>query len=461
MISLDEYRKSVKGKKIAFCGVGVSNMPLVSMYTDFGAEVTVCDKKSADELGDKIDKLEKTGCKMQFGENWLAGLEKTDILFRTPGMNYNLPELAALRGQGVQITSEIEEFFKLCPSKIIAVTGSDGKTTTTSIIAELLKAQGKRVFLGGNIGAPLLPRVMDITKDDIAVAELSSFQLISMNMSPSTAVITNIAPNHLDVHKDMDEYINAKKNIFTHQKPNDRLVLNFENDITRSFVNEAAGEVITFGHDISSDNCVFVDNGVVSSYKNGVKSPLFEVRDIRIPGDHNVQNYMAAAAATLGLVSCENMDKTAREFAGVEHRIEFVREINGVRWYNDSIATSPTRAIAGINSFSQKLIIIAGGYDKHIPFKPFAERAVTGAKALILMGKTADAIEKAVREAPGYAPGNPAIIRAKSMEDAVLKAKNIAEKGDIVTLSPASASFDMYPNFAVRGNHFKDIVNRL
>lgn len=458
---ITDYYNSMKDKNITFCGIGVSNTPMIKKFASIGARVSARDKRSLEQIGETARELENLGVKLILGEDYLENLDE-DIIFRTPGLNFNTPQLAKARENGKTVTSEMEEFFRICPSKIFAVTGSDGKTTTTTIISELLKTTGKRVYLGGNIGTPLLDKIDDMDENDYVVVELSSFQLISMKNGPYTAVVTNVAPNHLDVHKDMEEYINAKKNIFLYQKPNSRTVLNLSNDITRSFASQTKGELCFFSNTEEVETGVFADkNGGIFCAENGKNTFIMNKSDIRIPGEHNVQNYLAAIAATWGLVSIESIVSVARTFGGVEHRIEFVRELDGVKWYNDSIATSPTRAIAALNAFTQKLIIIAGGYDKHIPFEPFAKKAITNIKTLILTGHTADAIEACVRNQPGFETSGLKIMRAANLEEAVELAHQIAIPGDIVSLSPACASFDAYPNFAVRGTHFKTLVMKL
>ena len=352
-------------------------------------------------------------------------------------------------------------FFDLCPCKIFAVTGSDGKTTTTTLIATMLKEQGYNVHLGGNIGTPLLPIIEEISENDIAVAELSSFQLISMRKSPDVSVVTNVAPNHLDVHKTMDEYIDAKKNIFMHQNAFTRTVLNADNEITASFADEVRGTLSYFSYNSPVSRGAYLDgDDICVADKNGVVK-IMNKHEIRIPGEHNVENYLAAISAVWGYVDVETIVKVAREFGGVEHRIEFVREKDGVKYYNDSIATSPTRTIAGLKAFNQKLIVLAGGFDKHIPFEPLAPYAVEKIKVLILTGPTADAIEKAIRSDKNFDNCGMKILRSESLEQSVKMAHEIAKEGDIVSLSPACASFDAYPNFEERGNHYKKLVNEL
>ena len=453
----EQFFTSIQGKTVTFCGIGRSHMPLIRLFQEKGALVSARDKRSLEELGDNGKALQEWGVQLILGENYLEDLRE-DIIFRTPGMKYHLPQLEAARKRGAAVTSEMEVFFQLCPCKIYAVTGSDGKTTTTSIIAELLKAQGKTVHLGGNIGKPLLPEIESIQPEDCAVVELSSFQLISMRESPDVAVVTNLSPNHLDVHKDMQEYIDAKKNILLHQGAFSRTVLNAGNEITASFAPQVRGDCWMFRRGAPVERGVWCDGETI--YVHG--QALLPISQIRIPGWHNVENYMAAIAAVWGDVEPQTIRRVAETFAGVEHRAEFVRELRGVKYYNDSIATSPTRVISGMLSlFPQKILLIAGGYDKHIPFEPLGPAVCEKVKTLILLGDTAQKIQDAVQAAPQYQEGCPKILRVDNMEQAVAAAAAHAQPGDIVSLSPACAAFDLYPNFEVRGRHYKDIVNGL
>lgn len=453
----EQFFTSIQGKTVTFCGIGRSHMPLIRLFQEKGALVSARDKRSLEELGDNGKALQERGVQLILGENYLEDLRE-DIIFRTPGMKYHLPQLEAARKRGAAVTSEMEVFFQLCPCKIYAVTGSDGKTTTTSIIAELLKAQGKTVHLGGNIGKPLLPEIESIQPEDCAVVELSSFQLISMRESPDVAVVTNLSPNHLDVHKDMQEYIDAKKNILLHQGAFSRTVLNAGNEITASFAPQVRGDCWMFRRGAPVERGVWCDGETI--YVHG--QALLPISQIRIPGWHNVENYMAAIAAVWGDVEPQTIRRVAETFAGVEHRAEFVRELRGVKYYNDSIATSPTRVISGMLSlFPQKILLIAGGYDKHIPFEPLGPAVCDKVKTLILLGNTAQKIQDAVQAAPQYQEGCPEILRVDNMEQAVAAAAAHAQPGDIVSLSPACAAFDLYPNFEVRGRHYKDIVNGL
>ncbi len=453
----------VRGKKVAFIGAGVSHKTLIEEFVGLGAEVTLCDKKkSVEEFGDYADTIRRLGVHLSLGETYMDGFKGQDIILRTPGFEYYQKPLQDAIAAGTMVTSEVELFFDFCPCEIVAVTGSDGKTTTTTLISEFFKAAGRRVHLGGNIGAALLPMLPDVAPDDVAVVELSSFQLISMRKSPKVAVVTNVTPNHLDHHKDMQEYIDAKRNILLHQVPPCRAVLGYENDITRAMQADCKGEQVWFTRLHETDNGAFLrSDGMLCMAEHGVVTPFLAQKDVKLRGLHNIENLLAAAAAVWGRVPVEAIQKVGSTFTGVEHRIEPVRVLDGVTYYNDSIATSPTRTIAGLRSFDQKLILIAGGYDKKIPYEPLAPEILAHVKVLVLMGATGPRIEKAVREAPGFAESGLEILHANSMEEAVALARGAAKPGDIVSLSPASASFDVYPNFEVRGRHFKQIVNGL
>lgn len=455
-----QFFKQINGKKIAMCGIGVSNTPLILNFLSKGAFVYACDRRSRAQLGTVADELEAAGAELRLGEHYLDNLE-VDIIFRTPGMNFNLPELEAARKKGIAVTSEMEVFFDLCPATIFAVTGSDGKTTTTTLIAKMLEAEGKTVYLGGNIGKPLLPEIEKIRPEDFVVAELSSFQLISMRKSPDVAVVTNVAPNHLDIHKDMDEYVEAKKNILLHQNAFSRTVLNKDNEITAGFRKYVRGQSLSFSMETPLKNGAWLDaDGVIHMAYRGIDAPIMLRSEIAVLGDHNVENYLAAIAAVWGYVGADSIRRVAHEFKGVEHRIEFVRELDGVKYYNDSIASSPTRTIAGLKAFDQKVLLLAGGYDKHIPFEPMVPYIIDKVKKLYLCGDTADKIEKAIR-ADAHYENQPEIIRVADLKEAVLAAHRDAVSGDIVTLSPACASFDAFPNFVARGNYYKELVNSL
>lgn len=454
------FLEGLKGKTIALCGIGGSNLPLIRLFGKYGARMLACDKREREALGENAVLAEEAGAELHLGETYLKDLH-ADILFRTPGMRYYMDELTAARESGTAVTSEMEVFFDLCPCKTIAVTGSDGKTTTTTIIAEMLKAQGYTVHLGGNIGRPLLPDIEQIQPEDIAVVELSSFQLISMRRSPDIAVVTNLAPNHLDIHKDMQEYIDAKKNIVLHQNAFGKAVLNLDNDIANSFKAETRGQVGQFSRQQKVHNGAYLSqDGQIIMSDYGKETVIMAAKDIKIPGVHNIENYLAAITAVWGLVSIETIRQVATTFNGVEHRAELVRELDGVKYYNDAIGTSPTRTIKGtLSLYDRKIILIAGGYDKHLSYDEMGAVVPDKVKVLILFGATADKIEAATKAAPAYHDGNPLILRVQNMEEAVQAARSHAVSGDIVSMSPASASFDMYKNFAEKGLHFKRLVN--
>ncbi|MBQ3886673.1 MAG: UDP-N-acetylmuramoyl-L-alanine--D-glutamate ligase [Clostridia bacterium] len=456
------FLEGLKGKTIALCGIGGSNLPLIRLFGKYGARMLACDKREREALGENAVLAEEAGAELHLGETYLKDLH-ADILFRTPGMRYYMDELTAARESGTAVTSEMEVFFDLCPCKTIAVTGSDGKTTTTTIIAEMLKAQGYTVHLGGNIGRPLLPDIEQIQPEDIAVVELSSFQLISMRRSPDIAVVTNLAPNHLDIHKDMQEYIDAKKNIVLHQNAFGKAVLNLDNDIANSFKAETRGQIGQFSRQQKVHNGAYLsEDGQIIMSDYGKETVIMAAKDIKIPGVHNIENYLAAITAVWGLVSIETIRQVATTFNGVEHRAELVRELDGVKYYNDAIGTSPTRTIKGtLSLYDRKIILIAGGYDKHLSYDEMGAVVPDKVKVLILFGATADKIEAATKAAPAYHDGNPLILRVQNMEEAVQAARSHAVSGDIVSMSPASASFDMYKNFAEKGLHFKRLVNEL
>ena len=452
MSAFEEYFQGLQGKSIAVLGLGVSNRPLVRLLLEFGCRVLGCDKTPREQLDGEVLELEKLGCRLHVGEGYLNDVE-ADVVFRTPGMHPDNPAIGALRARGAKVTSEMEVFFSVCPCTLLAVTGSDGKTTTTTLVSEMLKAAGKTVWLGGNIGTPLLPLVRQMKPSDYAVVELSSFQLMDMTHSPARAVITNLAPNHLDIHKDMAEYVQAKTNIFRYQDESGLLILNADNAITAQF--RGNGTTRFFSRLGKADVCL--ENGVICRHE----VPVLPVEDILIPGVHNVENYMAAIAMVEGLVEDEIIRHVAKTFGGVEHRIELVRVKDGVRFYNDSIASSPSRTIAGLRSFPQKVILIAGGYDKHIPYDVLGPEICAHVKKLFLGGATGPKIRQAVESCPEYNPKELEIVDCGSFDPAVQAAAAAAEPGDVVLMSPASAAFDQFKNFMVRGDHYKQLVKEL
>ncbi len=462
MDKIESFFASLMDKNVGLIGLGVSHSDLAELLLNKGINVTIFDKKTRNELPEIANSLENKGVKFVLGESYLDDFSNVDIIFRTPGMYFYSEPLQNAIKNGKIVTSETEVFFDLCPCKIYANTGTDGKTTTTTIMSEMLKKSGRKVHLGGNIGRALLPMIEEISSEDVAVVELSSFQLISMRKSPDVALITNIYPDHLNVHKDMAEYVGAKKNLISHQNAFSKTILNFDNEGTFALRDDVRGQLYGFSCKNIPEIGSFLDNeGFLCFNNRGVSTKLFHKSEIRIPGNHNVENYLAAISALFGDVSVEDMRFVAQNFGGVEHRIEFVRELNGVKYYNDSIATSPVSVIAGLKSFGQKIIVIAGGSDKKLDYNTMSSEIIEFVKTLILTGETADKIETAVKSNPNYNEENCVILRANGMEDAVNIAHKMAENGDIVTLSPASASFDCYKNFEERGKHYKSIVGNL
>ena len=453
MTALEQYLGGLSDKRVGVIGAGVSNMPLIRMLRAAGVRVTVHDKKEPTELGDGYATLATLGVDFVLGPHYLDAIYE-DVIFRTAGVHPLFLEMS--RAIGSEITSVMELFFAVCPCPIIGITGSDGKTTTTTLVSEILKHAGYTLHLGGNIGTPLLPRVDTMTENDLAVVELSSFQLMGMKHSPHIAAITNLTPNHLDYHKDFDEYVQAKTAIYRNQGENDKLILNLDDEVTRSL--KASGNLFCTSKTQELANGVFLKDDVIYIADGGVRRELMPASDIRIPGAHNVYNMMMAAAVVQGYASDDDIRAVATTFGGVEHRIEFVREKDGVKYYNDSIASSPTRTIAGLNSFQQKVILIAGGYDKHIPYDVLGKPICDHVKLLLLTGATAPKIRECVENIEGE---HPPIVEVEDLEAAVKEAAVRAESGDVVIMSPASASFDRFKNFMERGKLFKALVEEL
>ena len=439
---LEEFNEKLKKSKIAIIGLGVSNIPLLDYLYSLQANVEVfSDNKIEVDISKYNYKIHEDGLKDLIG---------FDIIFRSPGCLPTRSEIVKEIERGALVTTEVEQVIKLTPAKVIGVTGSDGKTTTTTLINLVLEASGYKTFLGGNIGTPLFTKIKDMTSDDIVVLELSSFQLMGMTISPDISVITNITPNHLDKHKNMDEYILSKCNIFKY--PGSILVVNADNDITKNLKSDR--EIRYFSRQ-KETNAFYTLNGMIY-YNDKV---IMDSKDLKIRGVHNLENICTCLSATIDLIDLNKAIKAIKEFSGVEHRLEFVREINGVKWYNDSVSSSPTRTIAGLNSYNEKIVLIAGGYDKNLDYSPIARPILDKVSKLILFGSTADKIYDAVMNAKK--DENIEIYREKSLEDVVSRAYSVAKNGEIVLFSPASASFDMFKNFADRGIQFKNLVNKL
>ena len=408
-----------------------------------------------------MSKIKEYKFNYSFGKNYLSKLNNFDIIFRSPSCLPTTPELEKEADRGAIVTKEIEMLMKLCPAKIIGVTGSDGKTTTTSLINAILKKAGYNTYLGGNIGIPLLTKIKDMKPEDVVVLELSSFQLMGMKISPHIGVITNITPNHLNIHKDYEEYINAKKNIFKFQNENDLIVLNYDNEITRNCAKEANSKVIYFSRKEKLDSGYIIDNKIVKKCEEGIRKHIVDGKDVLLRGEHNYENIATAIAATSTLVDTDIAVEAVKDFKSVEHRLEFVRKIDGVKWYNDSVSSSPTRAIAGLNSFDEEIVLIAGGYDKNLDYEPIAKPIMENVKTLILLGQTSGKIFEAVKNEMEKSNKKIDIYMCVSLEETVKVAKKYAKPNQIVLFSPASASFDMFKNFADKGEKFKKLVNEI
>ena len=448
-----QFIDKVKGKKVGEVGLGVSNLPLISFLLGFGAEVYGFDQREISSLPEQVHEM-KGEVSLYLGKDYLYHLKGMDLIFKTPGMRRDEPKLLEAEKAGAKITSEMEEFLTYCPGRTIGVTGSDGKTTTTTVIGEILKQAGHKVYVGGNIGNPLLTKVQEITPSDFVVLELSSFQLMTMDVSPEISVVTNLSPNHLDMHKDMDEYLLAKKNIFLHQEESDLLILNEDNAITKSFAKEAKGEVVFFSSIKENEDAYFREGSLYIREER-----IVDLEEMKVKGIHNAENFLAAFLATEQFVSKSILREVAISFNGVKHRCQLIRELDGVKYYNDSIASSPTRTLASIGSLDRKVNIILGGYDKKLDYTSLAEEGHQFIKNAILVGDTKLKIQDVFKV---YAQNEGVVVKtylAESFEEAVDLLRSVSEEGDIAILSPASASFDMFRNFEERGDKFVALVN--
>jgi len=459
---LNEFNDYIRFRKVAIVGLGVSNLPLMEYLYEKKANVTVFDERDIDSISkDIMDKITTYGFGFHFGEDALKKLKGFNVIFRSPSCLPTRKELVDEANNGAIVTTEVELLMKMCPCKIVGVTGSDGKTTTTSLINAILKKAGYNTFLGGNIGTPLFTKLSDMKPEDILVLELSSFQLMGMEISPDIAVITNITPNHLNIHKDYEEYIEAKKNIFKYQDEKGVLVLNYDNEITRNCEKEANGKVIFFSSKNKLDNGYIVDEDVIKECEDKIRKHILNVEDVILRGNHNYQNIATAIAATSSLVDMDIAVDAIKEFKPVEHRIEFIRELDGVKWYNDSASSSPSRTLSGINAFKEDIILIAGGYDKNLDYTPLAKPIIKKVKSLILIGQTSGKIFDVVKLELEKENKELDIHMCETLEETVNLAKKVVKPGQVVLFSPASASFDMFKNFADRGNQFKELVKKI
>ena len=459
---LEEFNNFLNNRKVAVIGLGVSNLPLLDYLHEKKAKVTVFDKRTIDEMPkETMDKITSYSFEFSLGEFYLDKLKGFELIFRSPSCLPTTPELVEAENAGAIVTTEIELVLKMTPSKVIGITGSDGKTTTTTLIHRILQHAGYKCFLGGNIGIPLFTKIEEMRPEDIVVLELSSFQLMGMEVSPDISVVTNITPNHLDKHKDFEEYIEAKKSIFSNQDSEGILVINYDNEITKKFNEEAHGKVVYFSSKTKLEDGFIVDGDIIKESEAGIRKHILNVKDIKLRGNHNFENICTALAATKTLVDSDVAVEAIKDFQGVEHRLELVREIDGVKWYNDSVSSSPTRTIAGLNSYAEEIVLIAGGYDKNLDYTPIAKPIVEKVKTLILLGQTSGKIYEAVKKELENQNKNLNIYMCESLEETVSKAQKSSKPGQVVLFSPASASFDMFKNFADRGEQFKALVNKI
>ena len=459
---LIEFERYIENKKVAIIGLGVSNLPLIDYFHEKKSNVMVFDSREIGEIPKEIiDKITNYAMEMSLGKGYLNKLHGFDLILRSPSCLPTIPELEAEAEKDAIVTTEVELLMKMCPAQVIGITGSDGKTTTTTLISEILKKAGYKCFVGGNIGTPLFTRLHEIMPEDKVVLELSSFQLMGMEVSPDISVITNITPNHLNVHKDYQEYIDAKKNIFKYQSKDGITILNYDNEITRKCASGVKGKVIYFSSKEKLDNGYIVDDDVIKKCEDKLRKHIVSTKELTIKGKHNYENICAALAATANLVDPAVAVETIKSFLGVEHRIEFVKEINGVKWYNDSASSTPSRTISGLNAFDEEIVLIAGGADKNLDYSPVAKPILDKVKTLILMGQTAGKIFDAVKEEAEKENKEINIYMVNSLGQAVIYAKRYATEGQVVLFSPASTSFDMFKNMYDRGHQFKDIVNKL
>ena len=457
---LEKFEEHIKNKKIAVIGVGVSNIPLIDYLFEKEAKVTIFDDREEEKISkDILDKIKKYKFDYYFGKRNLDNLHGFELIFRSPSCLPTKPELVREKERGAVVTTEIEQLIKMAPCKVIGITGSDGKTTTTTLTAKILEDGGYNVYLGGNIGIPLFTKLKEIKPEDIIVLELSSFQLMDMEVSPDISAITNITPNHLNVHKDYQEYIDAKKNIYKHQKSTGILVLNADNELTNSCQNDANGDVILFSSKQRLDYGYIVEDGIIKECNDGIRRHLISQDEIKLKGIHNLQNICTALALTKDLVSTEKALNTIKEFSGVKHRLELVRVFNGVEWYNDSASTSPTRGISALNSFNKEIVLIAGGADKNLDYTPLGIKIVEKVKSLILIGQTASKIYEAVKIEEEKQNKKVDIHMCETFKQSLELAKRIAKPGQIVLFSPASTSFDMFKDMYDRGDKFRKEVN--
>jgi UDP-N-acetylmuramoylalanine--D-glutamate ligase len=435
--------QDLKEKKVALLGMGVNNRMLAVYLKNHGVRYEVFDNwQSPGELSGKIDAFE--------------------VVFRTPGLPFFSAPVQQAKQKGTLIYSQTKLFFDLCPCQIVGVTGTKGKGTTSALLAEILKAAGKKAWLAGNIGADPFEFLDELSPSDTVILELSSFQLQDLHKSPHVAVVLKITPEHLDYHQDANEYINAKKSIVAHQAPQDFAVLNYDNEIARSFASSTPGKVLWNSLLRAVKPGVYVGEEKIVVNTGSVLVELCPVSEVKIIGRFNLENITAAVAAgvALGIEDFAAARQAVRVFRGLPHRLELVAEVKGVKFYNDSFSTTPETAMAALSAFEEPIILIAGGSEKKSNYAPLAKAVATSkVKALLPIGLTGPKIAQLARSAgyQGRIVGDP----LPDMATIVAQANQAATSGDVVLLSPGAASFDMFTNYKHRGELFTKFVKQL
>jgi len=457
----------LKGKKIGILGLGEENIALAKYLLDRHLNFVICDQKKAGELGEISEQVKNWPVDFRLGPDYLRDLKDFDLVFRTPGLPYFHPKIQAAKAAGVKIFSQTKFFFSACPCPIIGITGTKGKGTTATLISEILKKspianRQSQIFLGGNIGHPPIIFLDQLKKNDLVVLELSSFQLQDLHQSPHLAVILDIKVDHLDYHKDEKEYIEAKGNIVRFQEKSDFAVINADYLTSFELGLLSSGEVFWFSRRKSIDQGVWVKNGqeFILRYQNK-EYPIIKTADVRLRGEHNWENIAAAAATSfLAGVDLDSIRKTIESFPGLEHRLEFIAQINGVKFYNDSFSTTPDTAIAAITSFGEPIVLIAGGSEKGADYTGLGKAIVSSkVKTVILIGKTGPKIKEKIQSSLRRKKKKIKLIdKIENFKKAVSEARKEAKPGDVILLSPASASFDWFRDYKDRGNQFKSLV---
>lgn len=455
-----------KNKKVTVMGLGSfgGGVGVAQFLAKQGALVTITDLRNTPELSSSIKQLEGLPISYKLGGHCEEDFINTDMVIVNPAVPDNSKFLQIARNNQVPLHTEINIFFSLCPAPIIGITGSNGKSTTTALLGKVLQQTPRTTWIGGNIGRSLLTNLEEIKPQEIVVLELSSFQLKELSgikKSPHISIVTNISPNHLDRHIGMDDYIQAKKTIITYQKPGDYAILNYDDPELRRWEQECKSHVLWYSTRQRIKNGAWIKDGNIVLSIHGQERVIVCTSRIKIPGNHNLQNILATScAAHMAGAHEQHMERIMANFGGLEHRLEFVREIHGVRYYNDSKATTPESAIAAMRAFQEPIILIAGGIDKGSNFEKFAETCIQQTKAIVLIGKMAHKIQELILQKTD-GEKKPSIFISNTFREAFQQAHGIAKTGEIVLLSPACASYDMFLNYEERGRQFKNMVQAL